>query len=121
MSCPDKLSAPTRLGYKNINQIRSIWDLHPINLARHFGQPAGANKLAGMSWCRKATGAPVLSNALAYFDCRLRDQVSAGDHDLVIGQVVDGQILRPGVSLLVYREGAHLDGSQDLFPNHFSE
>ncbi|MGH9962247.1 MAG: S8 family serine peptidase [Pyrinomonadaceae bacterium] len=41
MSCPDKLSAPTRLGYKNINQIRSIWDLHPIgysNLASSIGR-----------------------------------------------------------------------------------
>ncbi|MGH8579171.1 MAG: flavin reductase family protein [Gammaproteobacteria bacterium] len=91
-----------------------------INLAKHFGQPAGASKLAGMSWCRKATGAPVLSNALAYFDCRLRDRVSTGDHDLVIGQVVDGEILNPGANPLVYREVAYLDGSEDLFPIYFS-
>jgi len=91
------------------------------NLAKHFGQPARANKLTGVPWCRKTTGAPVLSNALAYFDCRLRQRVSAGDHELVIGQVVDGQILTPGVRPLVYREGAHLDGSEVLFPNHFSD
>ncbi|MGH6634798.1 MAG: flavin reductase family protein [Gammaproteobacteria bacterium] len=89
-----------------------------INLAKHFGQPAGANKLAGVPWCRKTTGAPVLYGAIAYFDCRLRHRVSAGDHELVIGQVVDGQILNPGASPLVYREVAHLDGSEVLFPNH---
>lgn len=91
-----------------------------INLAKHFGQPAGANKLAGVPWCRKTTGAPVLSDAIAYFDCRLRHRVPAGDHELVIGQVVDGQILSPGASPLVYREAAHLDGSKDLFPEYFS-
>ncbi len=92
-----------------------------INLAKHFGQAAGTNKLALVPWCRKTTGAPVLRDALAYFDCRLRHRVSAGDHELVIGHVVDGQILRPGASPLVYREAAHLDGSEDLFPKHFSK
>jgi len=92
-----------------------------LYLAKHFAQPAGANKLAGVPWCRKTTGAPVLSDAIAYFDCRLRRRVSAGDHELIMGQVVDGQILGPGVSPLVYREAAHLDGSKDLFPKRFSE
>ncbi|MGH8615639.1 MAG: flavin reductase family protein [Gammaproteobacteria bacterium] len=92
-----------------------------LYLAKHFAQPAEADKLAAVPWRRKTTGAPVLSDAIAYFDCRLRQRVPAGDHELVIGQVVDGQILDPGASPLVYREVAHLDGSEILFPNHFSE
>lgn len=90
-----------------------------IDLAKHFGQAAEADKLSGVPWRRKTTGAPVLSDAIAYFDCQLRCRVLAGDHDLVIGQVVDGQILRPGVSPLVYREVAYLDNSKDLFPKNF--
>jgi 3-hydroxy-9,10-secoandrosta-1,3,5(10)-triene-9,17-dione monooxygenase reductase component len=38
------------------------------------------------------TGAPMLSDALAWLDCRLWQQVAAGDHTLLIGLVVAASV-----------------------------
>jgi flavin reductase (DIM6/NTAB) family NADH-FMN oxidoreductase RutF len=47
------------------------------------------------------SGAPVLTEALAWLDCERRDLVPAGDHVLVVGQVVAaGTRNRPGGPLV---------------------
>jgi flavin reductase (DIM6/NTAB) family NADH-FMN oxidoreductase RutF len=45
------------------------------------------------------TGCPVLTEALAWLECRVRMTVPLGDHTLVIGRVVDGGVLREGEAL----------------------
>jgi flavin reductase (DIM6/NTAB) family NADH-FMN oxidoreductase RutF len=37
------------------------------------------------------TGAPILVDALAYLDCKLVEIVSAGDHDMFIGECLAGE------------------------------
>ena len=71
------------------------------NLALRFTKPAqvGEDKFAGLKVETKATGAPVLSEAVAYLDCEVVQTVPAGDHVLFIGEVKDAKILRPGETL----------------------
>jgi flavin reductase (DIM6/NTAB) family NADH-FMN oxidoreductase RutF len=90
-----------------------------LDLAAHFGRPAAENKLATVQWCRKFTGAPVLTNALAYFDCELSHSCQAGDHEIIIGRVVDGAVLNAGALPLHYRDTGDLDGSSHLYPDAF--
>jgi flavin reductase (DIM6/NTAB) family NADH-FMN oxidoreductase RutF len=90
-----------------------------LDLAAHFGRPAAENKLATVQWCRKLTGAPVLTGALAYFDCELSHSCPAGDHELVIGRVVDGAVLNADALPLNYRDTGDLDGSSRLYPDAF--
>ena len=85
-------------------------------LAAHFGQPQ-ADKLASIAWTVRRTGAPVLCDALAYFDCSLYGHHPAGDHELVLGRVVDGAILSPDAAALDYASTGDLDGSERLFPD----
>jgi flavin reductase (DIM6/NTAB) family NADH-FMN oxidoreductase RutF len=65
----------------------------------------GEDKLAGVSWRPGETGAPILADAVAWFDCELRQIVEAGDHYLLVGEVVaagaqgDGKALVGGASL----------------------
>jgi hypothetical protein len=40
----------------------------------------------------------------------------AGDHELVLGQVVDGKILDPAATPLSYAETGEMDGSTVMFP-----
>jgi flavin reductase (DIM6/NTAB) family NADH-FMN oxidoreductase RutF len=70
----------------------SVLRVDQIALAAHFGQPE-ADKLTSIPWVVRRTGAPVLCDALAYFDCSLYGHQPAGDHELVLGRVVDGAIL----------------------------
>jgi flavin reductase (DIM6/NTAB) family NADH-FMN oxidoreductase RutF len=48
----------------------------------------GEDKLAGAAWKEGVTGAPILADAIAWFDCELHSLVEAGDHYLLLGRVV---------------------------------
>lgn len=89
-----------------------------LDLARHFGTVSGRerDKLAGIAWRPGRRGAPILVNALAWLDCELAGGMRAGDHELVLGRVLDGAILSPGVVPLTYAATGDLDGSSSLYP-----
>jgi 3-hydroxy-9,10-secoandrosta-1,3,5(10)-triene-9,17-dione monooxygenase reductase component len=42
------------------------------------------------------TGAPILREAFAYLDCRVRMMVNAGDHMLILAEVLAGAVRQPG-------------------------
>jgi flavin reductase (DIM6/NTAB) family NADH-FMN oxidoreductase RutF len=92
-----------------------------LDLARRFGTRSGRNedKLAGVRWRPGRCGAPILEQALAYFDCELAGRHRAGDHELVLGRVVDGKILDQGATPLTYADTGDMDGSADLYPTSF--
>jgi flavin reductase (DIM6/NTAB) family NADH-FMN oxidoreductase RutF len=92
-----------------------------LELALHFGTHSArdVDKLTGIPWRPGRSGAPVLQTGLAYFDCELTASMRAGDHELVLGRVVDGRILDPGGAPLVYAETGDLDGSSALYPATF--
>ena len=56
-------------------------------------------KLDGVRHMRASNGCPVLDDALAWLGCEARELVDAGDHVLVVGEVVDGARLREGDAL----------------------
>lgn len=92
-----------------------------LELARHFGTQSGrtVDKLAGQRWQTAHGGAPVLLDALAYLECRVVGRHPAGDHELVLGQVVGGRVLAPETRPMTYAETGDLDGSAGLYPSTF--
>ena len=92
-----------------------------IELARRFGTQSGRDldKLAGIGWRPGRNGAPILEDALAYFDCELAGGMRSGDHELVLGRVIDGRILAPDAEPLAYADTGSLDGSNALYPAKF--
>lgn len=71
--------------------------------ARRFAT-AGADRFAGVGWRAEATGAPVLDDALAWLDCRVREVLPGGDHTVFLGEVVACDA-HEGAPLLYYRGG----------------
>jgi flavin reductase (DIM6/NTAB) family NADH-FMN oxidoreductase RutF len=71
-------------------------------LAGQFARQAmqGEDKMAGAAWRTGETGAPILADAVAFFDCELAQMVEAGDHYLLIGAVVDCGSLREAKALV---------------------
>lgn len=60
-------------------------------LADCFAQPITAAKLrrfCDAPWHEAETGSPILDGSIAYFDCRLADRYSAGDHTIFVGEIV---------------------------------
>jgi flavin reductase (DIM6/NTAB) family NADH-FMN oxidoreductase RutF len=92
-----------------------------LALAQRFGTRSGRDedKLDGVRWQPGRSGAPVLSEALAYFDCELMESFPAGDHELVVGRVIGGRILDPDAVPLAYAETGDMDGSSALYPAQF--
>ena len=100
----------------------SVLERGRLDLARSFGTRSGreADKLDGVRWRAAGTGAPVLEESVAFFDCRVTSRHPAGDHELVIGRVVDGAVLRPDAAPMLYVETGDLDGSEALYPDEMS-
>ena len=72
-------------------------------LARTFAR-SGADKFAGVGWSPAVNGAPRLHGALAWLDCRVHTVHDAGDHHLVVAEVIEMDS-GPGQPLLFYRGG----------------
>jgi len=92
-----------------------------LNVAAHFAQSAQADKLASIVWTAGRTGAPLLQDCLAWFECRLVSEIPAGDHVLALGQVIEGRLLDAAAEPMIYRDTGALDGASALFPEVFGD
>ena len=82
-------------------------------IAEHFGHSA-KDKMVGFKWQTDKTGAPILSESQAYFDCQVSHYTDAGDHRIVLCNVVSAGILNQGKPLL-YNQTCDMDGSSGLY------
>jgi flavin reductase (DIM6/NTAB) family NADH-FMN oxidoreductase RutF len=71
-------------------------------IARRFA--GKEDKFQGIAVATAATGAPVLTDSLAWMDCRLVQALPGGDHTIYMGEVVAADA-RPGTPLVYYRGG----------------
>ncbi|HEX4766149.1 MAG TPA: alpha/beta fold hydrolase [Lichenihabitans sp.] len=65
-----------------------------------------ADKFARASWRRGPAGSPILEGVAAWFDCRRHDVVEAGDHIILIGEVLGFD--QTPANPLGYCRGAHI-------------
>jgi flavin reductase (DIM6/NTAB) family NADH-FMN oxidoreductase RutF len=87
---------------------------HQAHIAEHFGRSHEKNKMAGFAWQQGLSTAPVLADSLAYFDCHVSHYTEAGDHKIVVCDVLAGAILNQGRPLL-YQQTGNMDGSDTLY------
>ena len=69
--------------------------------AGHFARQSMANedKLKSVPTREAVTGAAILTEALSYLDCEVSAIHEAGDHVIVVGQVVEAGVLNDGEPL----------------------
>lgn len=58
--------------------------------------------LLGVAFRQGSLGEPLIENALAHLECRIAERMDGGDHIIVIGDVVAGELLRETDPLLFY-------------------
>lgn len=68
------------------------------DLALKFAQGSQHERFAGEPLVRGVNQHPRLDGVIAWFDCRIAQVVEAGDHDILIGQVLDFGV-QPGHGL----------------------
>jgi 3-hydroxy-9,10-secoandrosta-1,3,5(10)-triene-9,17-dione monooxygenase reductase component len=63
----------------------------------------GDDRFGAVSWSYNRSGQPILDDAIAWFDCAIEGIVVAGDHDIVVGRVLDAQERPDGDPLCFHR------------------
>lgn len=91
----------------------SVLKQNQILLAQHFAS-SNVDKITGYQWQYAISTAPILSESSAYFDCKVTQTVEAGDHVIVVCEVIDAGYLQQGQPLL-YSETGDIDGSSKMF------
>lgn len=76
----------------------SILDSESHGLMRAFLRKLGEGETPfdGLNVVRAGSGSPVLGDALAWLDCRIRGRHDAGDHIVVFGEVIEASVQRAG-------------------------
>ena len=84
--------AKSAAGYAIYNAASSfcvnILSDHQRDLSGTFAS-RGTDKFSDVSWRQGATGSPILRGGVAHFECEMHQTVEAGDHAILIGEVVD--------------------------------
>lgn len=66
---------------------------------------SGDEKFKDVAWHESPLGLPILDGCVAYMECTVSEVRDAGDHDLVLGEVIRMGVQRPTESLLFFRGG----------------
>lgn len=81
-------------------------------VSRRFAAPA-PDRFAGFDWTTGENGAPLLTDALGWLECRIQAEYPAGDHTVVIAEIqrmgVHDAIAEP----LVFFRGRYYAGISD--------
>jgi flavin reductase (DIM6/NTAB) family NADH-FMN oxidoreductase RutF len=91
---------PQRYSHRLIEQSGSFV-LHVIDrqqkqfLARFKG-PDPKAKFSAVKWHRGKTGCPVLTDCMAYLECKVKASYRPGNHTLFLGEVIDAQSFADG-------------------------
>ena len=101
---------------------------HRANVHRHFEQAThfgvnilaedqealsvrfaerGLDRFEGIDWHSGASGVPLLGGALARFECATRQTIAAGDHTIILGEVLHAE-WQEGAPLLYFARGYHI-------------
>lgn len=63
------------------------------------------DKFADVEWRPGPTGAPIIEGSIAYIDCTIEAVHDGGDHDIVVGRVVELEVLDAKDPLLFWKGG----------------
>jgi flavin reductase (DIM6/NTAB) family NADH-FMN oxidoreductase RutF len=84
----------------------SVLSAEDEDLARRFAKGGWRDRFRGVDLREAVTGSPILSRALAWMDCRVTEVYVAGDHSIVVGEVLASDA-REGEPLLFFRGKYH--------------
>lgn len=52
----------------------------------------GHDRFDGIGWHRGNTGVPLIDSAVAAFECEVHQRFTSGDHDILVGRVVETRV-----------------------------
>jgi len=75
-------------------------------ISNRFATP-GPKDFSSLNTRTAETGAPIIADSLGWVDCRLREVIEGGDHDIFIGEIVAGDVVQADGEPLLYYAGGY--------------
>ena len=100
-----------RYGFFGVNILTS----DQLDIAERFtgkGGLKGVDRFAGARWLTRASGVPLLADALAAIDCEVEDIIERHSHAIIIGRVLDVTV-SPRTAALAYWQGQYVAIDRD--------
>ena len=72
--------------------------------------PSNGNRFGELTYRTKKTGAPILDKAISHLECEVVEIHEAGDHSIVIGEVIEAHLHREAEALTLRETGWHYGG-----------
>lgn len=91
----------------------NIYETGQRELAGSLGRTFAKHpdKITGTAWTPgAATGSPILEAALAWVECRVQSATPAGDHIILVAEVIEAGQHRPGTPLTIAEAGFKYSG-----------
>lgn len=84
-----------------------------VNLSEQFARSdlSSQKKFDGLDYQDSSLNVPLISNCLAVMECKLYDIISAGDHSLVLGEVLKAEVVSPSSPLLYFQRSYYEVGN----------
>ena len=80
-------------------------------LERFFkATPADGNRFGDLSFSVKKTNTPILEKAIAFLECKVVEIIDVGDHVVVIGEVIEAEVMQEGPPLVMSDTPWHYGG-----------
>lgn len=76
-----------------------VIDRRRPDMLKRFKGPDPAKKFDALEWTDGHTGVPVLKDCLAWFELRIRERLTPGNHTLFIGEIVAAGVNQSGTPL----------------------
>ena len=72
--------------------------------------PAHGDRFGELGFALKVTGTPILDAAIAYLECEVKEILDAGDHSIVVGEVLEAEVRRDESPLVMGDTPWHYGG-----------
>lgn len=72
--------------------------------------PSDGDRFGEISYNVKKTGTPILEKAVCYLECQVREIFQAGDHSIVVGEVLEAEVLNEEPPLVMGDTPWHYGG-----------
>lgn len=114
---------PEHRSYRLLTESRAfsinVISKNEAHLAAKLAAPG--DRLQGLTWRDGVDGCPLLEDAMAHLECRTFSETAAGDHQLIMGELIGGALRKSGATPLLYVETGNLDGAATLFPEQLRD
>ena len=94
-------------GYAMLEEPEAVFAVNILGegqseLSNRFAWVKDEDRFSAGNWSSAETGAPVLTDALAWLDCRIHARYPAGTHTIYVGEVVASHVPEEEAAPLVY-------------------